>query len=611
MTRAATRAGSPAVAARAEERRPSRFHPGAALIAAAIGWVGPAGAVLGWGPVTVWPRHHAASLATITGVAVAAATAAVLLGRRRGLLALPLLIGAGALATWPTAGRVQGAMCVLATVAAAELGSALRSTRRSPTSALIASSGLIGVVVAGVVWAVAGPGIAAVGLLSVSAVAGSLLARDRRVGAIGDPRLRHLVTSLGRWFADIGRRSEQLTVGSAMAVTGVLGAALTAPIFHRLASEPAASVAGFNDFRAHLDFAEQMQWSPFRLTVPHPLFHLLVVGLRPALGEVWATTFVLSTATALATASLVWIAAAPLGSAPRLSARAAPLFALAFLLTESPSTLLQLVGLLDDESRFAAVHLWASPTETMLLPFVFLLVAKVSELLDDPAPDRRLIATTAALSLGAALAKPALTLALVPALVVLVAVDRSVHPGGRWAVTTAVVVPSVLILGWQTWFLSAGNVPQGTSEFSVKPLATLDVIRIGHGGVAFWSALVIVPLAIRVGGARYRRDRTVQVTGLALVCALMVLLVFHEGGIRGSDGNLAKPAYFSWMLLYTWSLRHVIAFLMTTPVQRSDRRGRIGMALSAATLGALLAGGVTAWLDAVGVIRLPGWQVAA
>jgi hypothetical protein len=54
------------------------------------------------------------------------------------------------------------------------------------------------------------------------------------------------------------------------------------------------------------------------------------------------------------------------------------------------------------------------------------LVVKVVEVMGDHHPDRRLLVTTAALASGAALAKPALTIALVSALMLLLTVDRSV-----------------------------------------------------------------------------------------------------------------------------------------------------------------------------------------
>ena len=600
---------------RAAVRRPVGLLP--ILLAAVIGSIGAVGFSLGLSPVVMAAEHRRPALVIVVLIPLVTAAAVARSSLRSVLVLIPLLGAAAALATWSTAGRIHGVWCVLATSAAAlalrGLCTAGRSTTRSITGVVVLGA----VAAAGLAWALDGAGPVPLVVLVVPAAIGLAVIGDDRLVAVGDRRIASASVSvrsssrraLARLRAAPGRvvdRWSSCSIRVTMAVSGVLAAVLTAPIFHRLAADESTFVNGFNDFRSHLDLAAQMKWSPLRVTAPHPVFHVSVRLLGNLLGETAAVTVVLSVAVGLSIASLTWIATQPFAGRPGLSARVAPLFSLGFLFIESPAVTLQALHLLPDDSRYAAVHIWANPTEVMVLPFVFLFVVKVAELLGSERPERRLVLTTATLTVATTMTKPALTLALVPALVLLLLLRRSAGRAATGALVGAVVVPAAAIVVWQTWFLEAGNLPYGRSEFELRPFATVRSLQLGGDGPWFWLALVIVPLAVWIGRRAFLRDRTVVVTLASLGCALAILLLFEEGGIRQFDGNLAKPAYYAWVLLFAWSFRYVVVALADERATRAAGGRRPGwVTVSVVVLALLVTGGVTAWLDAVGAISVP------
>ena len=598
---------------------PSGFAsaPVGIVLAAAAGCTGPLGFVLGWGPVAMDSRYRPLAGVAVIVTALVVATVVGTLAPRRAALWFPVLLTAGAVATWSSAGRVHGLWCVLATSGAALVVRTVRIAGASPTRMITGAAAIVGIVGAGLLWGTAGAGVTPLAALLISTGLGVAGVSDVRFVRWGDGAIEATVTTGRSWVDRVvsGARRTPLRLRSwlrstgiriPMALSGLAAALLTAPIFHRLAADESTWVNGFNDFHSHLELAAQMQWSPLRITAPHPVFHVSVRLLGNLLSEPVAVTVVLSTAVGLSVASLTWIATQPLGDRPGLSTRAAPLFALGFLFVESPAVVLQALRLLPEDTRYATVHIWANPTEVMVLPFVFLLVVKVAEVLGSARPDRRLVLTTAALTLATTITKPALTLALVPGVLVIILVGRSAGRRANWTLVGTVVLPATAIIVWQTWFLEAGNLTYGPSEFELQPLRTIQVLQLDGTSLWFWSALVIIPLAVWIGRMAFVTDRTIQVTAAALVCGLAIMLLVHEGGIRQFDSNLAKPAYYAWMLLFAWSFRYVVAALVD---ERTARRAGSGTPLWAAVAASVIAvlaiGGVTAWLDAIGIISIP------
>jgi hypothetical protein len=609
------------------ESRPPDHRLGPALIAlgAGIGSIGPLGFTFGRGPVVLASEHRVLALVAIAAIAAITATVAGRARWRALIPSLPLLLLGGAIATWSTAGRITGAWCVLATTATTAILRVGRNNSPSPTCRAIAASGVVGTATAGLLWALEGPGLTPVAIVVLTIGLATILTNDARVVAAGDrivdEATRATSTSVSRAALAVRstphrvrERAAHPGIRSVMAACGLFAAALTAPIFHRLATSEFNLVTGFNDVRSHLEFARAIEWSPPRITVPHPVFHLLVRALGEVVGEPAAVTLVLSAAVGLAVASLTWIGTLPFAGQPGLATRVAPLFSLGWLVAESPTAVLQSAGLLLPDDRYAPLHIWANPTEVIVLPFVFLLVVKVAEVLESSRPDRRLVVVTTLLSTGAALAKPALTVALIPATILIVGFAtfrRSISGAAARALLLAVVAPSAAILVWQTWFLENGGVPQGASEFELLPLQTLRSLRLDDERLWFWSLLVLVVVAVWIGGRRFIGDPVMRVTLTSLAMALAIMAIVHEGGVRASDGNLAKPAMFAWMLLATWSLRVVVGGAVGQQAgDCSERQRSLGSVASGATLLVLALGGFAAWLDAVGVLSTPGWGVS-
>ena len=562
---------------------------------------------------------------TLAGALLAAATRRSILATA---LALPAL-AAPALASahrfgWTT-GLVAGALVPPAVASVAGPGSTWprRSTR--PMVWVLPATLLVGAVWAGT-SSVATSALAAApaGIVGLAYLTGwaPLVAADRatldaldRFDALVQ-RIARRTGATGRLLAAraLGARRDLRAAGGMREVAGTAGAAAiaaawTAPMFHHLVQHPTEPVMGVSDFAFHLELARDMSLWPFHLTMPHPVFHLAVRALDPVLGLAASPVVLLSLSCAVAAAVLVRFAREGAHGRDPLGPVAAALFAVGFFASESPVVLLQWIGLADP-APFAPVHLWGSPTETVALATALvllpLLVRVTSGPGTTPASYRRAPTWSLATAVVVAtLAKPAMTIVLVPGIALHLVVT------GRWTGRTVrhlalwFALPAIAVTGWQTWFLETGQSPRLRTGFTIDPFALLDTTyRWGEGGALFWTAVLVVAAAIVVGRRRFVGEPIVSLTLCAMLFAVALLLLMRETGERALHGNLAKPAYHCWVVLWILAGRFWLVELRDA-LRSGDPAARRRAAGIAAAATVVLVSGVLAHLEATGVMTLP------
>lgn len=386
-----------------------------------------------------------------------------------------------------------------------------------------------------------------------------------------------------------------------LAVVGVTVAAVV-PVIYRFASTPGAEL-GSIDYATHLEIARSTGGAPLFLPTPHPIFHVLVYLLSGLVGEVWATTIVLSSACGLMTVVLLVLARRPLAGRPGLPRGAAIAFALGYWAVESPAVLAHALQVGSPYDWSPSLHMYLSPTDTISLPFALALLLVVAGVLDGSAPlTRRTGWTTAAVATASTLAKPSMAMAVIAALPFVLVVWRS----STWAhvrfLATWLVVPCVAIGLWQAWFIEVGgnDLPEG--DLVVRPLEMVRLLHLDEATPLLYSALLVVGLCMWVGARRYLASAPVVVALCAFMASVAMMLLLNEGGARRIDGTFTKPAFTCGVVLAVVSWRYLLGEVAVRTVDR--RRPPAWLVATVAFAALSLAAGVIAHLDAVGAISL-------
>ena len=387
----------------------------------------------------------------------------------------------------------------------------------------------------------------------------------------------------------------------------VIVAALMVPALMELTSGR-SSYFGVSDHQIHLELARELRaWPPF-LAVPHPVYHALVRLLDPLVGETFAPVLLLAVATGVGTVLLARWWEIEDGAKRRLTASVGLPLAVVFTLAESPAVLLQAMGLVEPGTPFVPLHAFGNPTDTFVLPMLFVLVPTiVGVAASESAITVRRGATLAALVTVATAAKPSFTLALLPALPLWVWRQGMWNPGRTRRLATWVLLPGVAVVLAQTYLQVSGHSPRVSNGFTIDPLALVDVYGWTTGGWSYWVIVTLPLMAIIVGGRRFTGERTTALLLWSLLVSLVPLLLLRETGSRAYDGNLGKSGFFCWFLLATWSIR----FLALETIGLIDRRRRGAQKRlpwwvwgeGALLIGSVL-GGVLAYLDIVGIANV-------
>jgi hypothetical protein len=460
-----------------------------------------------------------------------------------------------------------------------------------------------------VLWVWSGGGAMAPLLATVAAV---VLTGDRRTDAgPADPlgriagSARRSRVRLASWCASARTTAMTWPTWVDYVGGGLAAGALMVPFFYSLATERSVvlprELGFYNDFPAHIEVAGNLGVDPLVLP-PHPLFHLLTRLGMQLVTPAWAASLALGLFVAISFGGLVLLARRhPPGGVP-LGRGWSLLFAGALLAAASPAVLLIRAGLLDPLTNLAPVHTWNSPTETVGVAGVLLLLPVLLDAIDAPEPlSRRRRTILLAASVAAVIAKPSFSLALIPALPMLLwRRDRCTGPNTR-ALLSNVVLPSFIVVSLQTILLLALAPPEYSGGLVVRPLAVIDRFGVGNSGPVFFLGPAIVLVALLLGGRRYVRDTGVQLGWTALLFSMVPALLLDETGPLAGDGNVAKPSLICWAVVYVCTARFLASEVVLRRRRWRDEPASSRVALSGLALyaAATVAAGASAWLLAV------------
>jgi len=554
--------------------------------------------VVGHGPAG---RTGAAFLAVL-GLVVAGTLVVDGLSWRSRAAVLAALAVVGAVVTPPLVGRMPWVLLLCAAVVAAA------------AVVLPAPSALVLAVVPAAVWVATGSWLPVLVLLVLvgALVLGSwrtglLRPLDARVVAVagraGTACARPARAAWGWWTRPDTRPARW---------SGLVGAGLALPVLWRLTWAESVLVRGTNDYEAHVRRAVAITLSPFHLTVPHPVWHLLFRATDPVVGPRMAIVAVGMLAAGATVAVLVTVGRSVWDDLPPLAPRLAAVYGLSFLLLDNVAQLvprgdrwwnrLDVVGLRARGSSYYPMHQWGSPTMTLSLPLVLLMVTTLMFSLrrDHDRAQRHRVAL-GLLTVVATFALPAATLALVPAVVLYLLATRRWDRPTLSVVLPWFVVPGTLVCLAQTTFLASGVSTYERTTWRWNPFWIAKYV--GLDRPVFWLLLLVVPVAWWLVGRRYVADPWVVVSLVALAVSLFpALLLQQTAPEKLLDGDLAMPAWFAGVLLTMASVRWMLVALQDA---WSDRRA-VPLRPAAVAAGLLLAlmacSGVLDLLGAWGVV---------
>lgn len=574
----------------------SHHHVGeltATIVVALLAGAGPAVAVWGHGPVG---RRAAVVLLGCTLVWSGLVRLALL--DRSWWWVLLVAVPAGLLVVSSMIGRAPGLLAVAGVVVA----SSAIPPRPGPADAAtqpIATCGLLLLCIAEVVWASEGFAIATVALLSLAAVlvASSRLAvgpassLDRRIAggasAVSRAGLRQVRTawsSLRRTLSTICPVSLPAAVAA-----GSAAVALVLPVVVRLVDDPSARVLSINDYRFHIQEAQLLSVVPLRLPAPHPLFHLSLAVLGP-IANYQAAAIVVAGLAAAATGIVL------VGVAGRLEPgvtgpNAATLFALVWLVVESPAVVLRALGV--GVGPVVGLRVWGSPTELVLVPCALLLLGAAGVVVRGDVARVGGGFGVIVILVVAGLAKPSVLLVLVPAAVI-VAVLRSDRSRSRClTVLRVLVLPAVVLVAAQVIVLTSGSLPSGRSGFELDPLGAAKVAGL-PGDLITWVLPCLVLVTMPLVWRRLRHDVEFHLSVTSIGVALPVMALIRETGPRSGDGSLLKLGLIAALLVFTCWLRAVVAEIGRLRGARWDLRASLLVAVLAVLV---IAGGASYAVD--------------
>lgn len=450
--------------------------------------------------------------------------------------------------SYPVTSAVLGAAVVLL-VATVRVPSASRRL----DDAIASAAGPVGASVRAVVLAV-GRG-AATFLESV--MAGVVRTSAGIVRGVADR-----VTRSWRWAVAPEHR---LAVGA-----GVVAAAVTTPIFWRLAVDPSVLIRGTNDINSGIPRVRYMEFWPPRSSVSHVVWFALVRVMAPGVGEAVATTAIGAVSTGAAVVVFARWARSTWDRRPPLPWGGAVAVGVAYLLVENPAVLVPRTvgawgrfpgaGEHTQGTGYFPLHQWGTPTIVMSLPFVIVMFAWVLRAIDDAesacvAPQvvagrRRALA---ALTVLTSFIQPATTLALIAGLPVYLVVSRRF--GRRTvAATTWFLVPGALSSLAQVAFLSSDISPYERASWLWRPFWSWS--HFGLDRPVFWATLLIPAVCLYVGRLDYLRDPGVALSAWSFALSLLPFLLLEQTTVASvPDGDLGVPPLMAGILWVMCSLR--------------------------------------------------------
>ncbi|HEU4687582.1 MAG TPA: hypothetical protein VFS23_04425 [Vicinamibacterales bacterium] len=331
----------------------------------------------------------------------------------------------------------------------------------------------------------------------------------------------------------------------AMTASGCAAAALVAA--------PSSPVAQYfsrttpTDYLTHAQLASEILSEGIRF--PHFLWHVLVVAVHtaaPWLSWMDAAQGVVVVSYGLQGAALAWVIATHVGSPRHVSHLLGVVLLTLLFVTAAPVTILTwreeafYFGYLNMES-------YASPTHALLKPLALVTFVLTCNGFSDRANRRDgiVLASTSVLS---ALAKPSLTICLLPAAVALSA--------WRWLrgqrqsieyLALALVTPSALVVAWQYWLYFG----QEGSRIMFAPLLVMGYYA--NGLAAKFVMSILLPLTVLLVYRREAlRDPAIQLAWLQFALAASYTYLLAESR-EPLAGNFAWTGQIATYLLFVTS----------------------------------------------------------
>lgn len=627
----------PSVAVRSPEVE-SRLHrvhllnrPIWSVFVVIVGLSGSVLSVRGWGPVDIYGPVRSDALARLVlGGLVFAVVGQVMLNARWQVPTMlrwcwNLVFVAGlTLLMWSSAGRAYGLVAGLSLVLLQQIlvsGPARRGVSATAGGPVLAA----GVVVAAqVAWTSALLGwtlgllvTSAVVLLTASEAPKWFEPLDRATGAVvsAGAMLRQLVGANAHEASAAARQSWSATISwlsgqranLVLPTAAALGAALfTAPIFWRYASGP-PDVVHVTDYDTHLRLAAQIDLFPLYLTTPHPIFHLSVRVVSLVLGQPLAATVVLAGSSAMLVGVLVWLCTIDFGGRAPVGKKVGVAFALGYFFVESPGMIAAAAQLGSRSSWVMLNHAFSSPTDTLQLPFIVLLVALCGLAIGatpERAPSGLLLA---AVCIFSTLMKPSILVPLMIAIPVVLLLGRA--ESWRWRRCAWVMLPGAALLAWQTWFLEVGAAGVPRAEIAIRPFEAVQLLGLSRANFLILAPAGVVLLALWAAPRRYLADPMIRLSLVSTAVAVAVMLLLNETGARRTDGSFTKPATAAWIVLHVMSWR----FLLGEAIAQSrGRRSPVWVWIAVAFLAIGVISGIIALAYSFGFVDLdlPGWTSA-
>jgi hypothetical protein len=165
-----------------------------------------------------------------------------------------------------------------------------------------------------------------------------------------------------------------------------------------------------------------------------------------------------------------------------------------------------------------------------------------------------------------------------------------------------VSVPTVLLVAWQTWWITATDSELWSSGYVFAPIGG-PPFGWRQLGWVYWSTVVWVPLAVVVTRGAWLKERLVRLAWCCLVFALAIFLLFRETGARAGHGNLGVPLQVCMVVLILLAMG-AVAREAVDAWRRPTGRPRWLLPVGV-LLGAFLVGGAISYLDAIGWIHIP------
>lgn len=334
--------------------------------------------------------------------------------------------------------------------------------------------------------------------------------------------------------------------------------------------DPTAIVYGGNDLAAHAAWAAELELVPFHPTQPHFGLHLLARSIQVLGVSGGERAVVLSVG--LLTAAGAYLLYGLLGdlASPRPRSVWLAVATSVVMVGESPYVFVQRPSEIGRGAGYLTLHLWATPTNAVLLPMAVLLLPRLLAATEAPLSRRRgaVLGTLVAVAM---VAKPAVPLVLVPAALVLVA--RHLPDWARvrargLAILVWGVLPMALVAIWQLRFL-AGLAADRDGGVRLAPLEGMRT-----GGMlrpVAWLALLLPLALLLAAGGRWWRDRTVVFGAAALVVGVLQFGLLGETGYREDHANWGISAYVGYLVLTVAALGAVLQRIAGSDVDAARR----------------------------------------